>query len=163
MRSRTQRPAQKKHSAPAKHGERAKQAAHAKRTAHAKRAAQSNQPAPRPSASAERRARKDAAGPCPIMRACGGCAWIGMPYRKQLAHKQATIEELFAPLIAQFGWDVAPDAVVGMRADVGDAAREPGYDPLRDGTITAAEGKCPAPRAFFSAALFGTAPIVRIS
>lgn len=111
-------------------------------------AAQSNQSAPRPSASAERRARKDAAGPCPIMRACGGCAWIGMPYKKQLAHKQATIEELFAPLIAQFGWDVAPNAVVGMRADVGDAAREPGYDPLRDGTITAAEGKCPAPRAF---------------
>lgn len=34
-------------------------------------------------------------GPCPIMRSCGGCAWLGLPYRKQLARKQAAMEELF--------------------------------------------------------------------
>lgn len=156
MRSRTQRSSttpnhdgrKNKRTAQRKRVAQGKGAMRGKGAAQGKSVAQGNQPAPRPSASAERRARKDAAGPCPIMRACGGCAWIGMPYKKQLARKQETIEELFAPLIAQFEWDVAPDAVVGMRADVGDAARKPGYDPLRDGTITAAEGKCPAPRAF---------------
>lgn len=156
MRSRTQRSSttpnhdgrKNKRTAQRKRAAQGKGAMRGKGAAQGKSVAQGNQPAPRPSASAERRARKDAAGPCPIMRACGGCAWIGMPYKKQLARKQETIEELFAPLIAQFEWDVAPDAVVGMRADVGDAARKPGYDPLRDGTITAAEGKCPAPRAF---------------
>ena len=29
--------------------------------------------------------RPDAGAPCPIMHSCGGCAWLGLPYRKQLA------------------------------------------------------------------------------
>lgn len=80
--------------------------------------------------SAERRARKDAAGPCPIMHACGGCAWLGVPYRKQLNRKQAAIEELFSPLRARFGWDVRIDPIRGM----GGVAGEP--------------GSLPSPRAF---------------
>ena len=31
--------------------------------------------------------RPDAGAPCPIMHSCGGCAWLGLPYRKQLARK----------------------------------------------------------------------------
>ena len=65
------------------------------------------------------------------MRACGGCAWLGMPYRKQLARKQATMEELFEPLLQHAGWtDVAIDPVVGMGGRAGET------------------GKIPSPRAF---------------
>ena len=35
-----------------------------------------------------KRSEKDHAGPCPIMRACGGCAWLGVPYVKQLVRKR---------------------------------------------------------------------------
>ena len=38
-------------------------------------------------------------GPCPVMRECGGCTWLGLPYRKQLARKQAAMAELFGGLI----------------------------------------------------------------
>lgn len=89
-----------------------------------------NRASTRPSGGASRRAQKDAAGPCPIMRACGGCAWLGMPYRKQLARKQAAMEELFAPLLERFGWDISIDAVRGMGAVAGES------------------GNVPAPRAF---------------
>lgn len=77
-----------------------------------------------------RRKLKDSAGPCPIMRACGGCAWLGIPYRKQLIRKQEAMEELFRPLIERMGWDAAIEATCGM----GSKARDP--------------GKAPAPRAF---------------
>lgn len=94
------------------------------------------------------RARKDAAGPCPLMHECGGCLWLGMPYKKQLARKQETIDELMAPLLVAQGWDAAPLPILGMRTDIDVAMRASGYDPLRDGTVTAADGKLPAPRAF---------------
>lgn len=77
-----------------------------------------------------RRAKKAAAGPCPIMHACGGCAWLGMPYRKQLVRKQAAMEEFFAPLFDRMGWDCGVDPVRGM------------------GAIAGETGKAPAPRAF---------------
>lgn len=93
-------------------------------------ARRNNAPSPQPSNTRARRAQKAAAGPCPIMHACGGCAWIGVPYRKQLARKQAAMEELFEPLFSRFGWDVSIDPVQGMGARAGDA------------------GKAPAPRAF---------------
>ena len=38
-------------------------------------------------------------GPCPVMRACGGCTWLGLPYRKQLARKQAAMEGLFDGIV----------------------------------------------------------------
>ena len=38
-------------------------------------------------------------GPCPVMRECGGCTWLGLPYRKQLARKQAAMEALFEGLL----------------------------------------------------------------
>lgn len=78
-----------------------------------------------PSPAAARRERKDNAGPCPIMRACGGCAWIGVPYKKQLARKQAAMEELFAPLVDRFGWDVCVDPVRGMGGNAGETAPLP--------------------------------------
>lgn len=53
-------------------------------------------------------------GPCPIKQACGGCEWIGIPYRKQLARKQAAMEELFDPLIKEAGWDAGIAPIVGM-------------------------------------------------
>lgn len=62
----------------------------------------------------ERAARKAAAGPCSIMHACGGCSWIGVPYKKQLMRKHAAMEELFAPLLAEFGWNITIDPVEGM-------------------------------------------------
>lgn len=49
---------------------------------------------PRPNADSRRHD-----GPCPVMRECGGCTWLGLPYRKQLARKQAAMEELFDGLI----------------------------------------------------------------
>lgn len=33
------------------------------------------------------------------MRECGGCEWLGLPYRKQLARKQAAMKELFGELL----------------------------------------------------------------
>lgn len=67
-----------------------------------------------PSNTQLRRARKAAAGPCPVMHACGGCAWIGVPYKKQLKRKQRAMEDLFAPVCERFGWDVPIDPVHGM-------------------------------------------------
>lgn len=89
-----------------------------------------NAPSQQPSNTQARRAQKAAAGPCPIMHACGGCAWLGMPYRKQLARKQAAMEELFAPLFDRMGWECGVDPVRGM------------------GAIAGETGKAPAPRAF---------------
>lgn len=63
------------------------------------------------------------------MRECGGCEHLGLPYRKQLARKQAAMEELFGPLFERTGWDIAIDPVVGMGG-------------------TAAAGKLPSPRGF---------------
>ena len=54
------------------------------------------------------------------MRTCGGCEWLGLPYRKQLRRKQAAMEELFEPLLARFGCDIAIDPVVGMGARAGE-------------------------------------------
>lgn len=75
-------------------------------------------------------------GPCPHMRTCGGCEWLGLPYRKQLARKHAAMTELFAPLIAHFGWDVAVEPVLGMGA-----SRE-------QGPVTVADAPLASPRAF---------------
>ena len=58
--------------------------------------------------------RPDAGAPCPIMHSCGGCAWLGLPYRKQLARKHTAMRELFEPLIAQFDWDAQIEPVLGM-------------------------------------------------
>lgn len=68
-------------------------------------------------------------GPCPVMRACGGCAWLNLPYRKQLARKQAAMEELFAPLLSAHAPKLALDPIRGMGG-------------------TCDDGKLPAPRAF---------------
>lgn len=81
-------------------------------------------------AAPSRRKLKDSAGPCPIMRACGGCAWLGIPYRKQLVRKQEAMENLFRPLIERMGWDAVIEATCGMGSKAGDP------------------GKAPAPRAF---------------
>lgn len=78
-------------------------------------------------------------GPCHLMRSCGGCTWLGLPYRKQLARKQQAMEELFAPLIAEQGWTVEPDPIEGMGGRAG-------------------EGKLPAPRAFRYKAVTPFAP-----
>ena len=47
----------------------------------------------------------DTGAPCPIMHECGGCEWLGLPYRKQLTRKKAAMEELFSPLIEEYGWN----------------------------------------------------------
>lgn len=77
--------------------------------------------------------------PCPVMRTCGGCEWLGLPYRKQLLRKQEAMDELFGPLLEQFGWDATVDPVQGM----GPAG--PNGTPT---TVTADGGKLPSPRAF---------------
>ena len=74
------------------------------------------------------------------MRACGGCAWLGLPYKKQLARKQAAMEELFAPLLRRMGNGASIDPIVGM-----------------GGTGEAGE-KLPSPRAFRYKAVTPFAP-----
>lgn len=76
-------------------------------------------------AAPSRRKLKDSAGPCPIMRACGGCAWLGIPYRKQLVRKQEAMENLFRPLIERMGWDAAIEATCGMGSKAGDPSKAP--------------------------------------
>ena len=49
-----------------------------------------------PNADSPMRRREPHDGPCPVMRECGGCSWLGLPYRKQLARKQTAMEKLFA-------------------------------------------------------------------
>ena len=96
----------------------------------------------------DRAARKRATGPCPIMRSCGGCAWLGMPYHKQLARKQDAMVELFGGLFGRLGWHAGIDPIVGMRM-LEDGARErPGFNPLADAVVTTQDGKLPAPRGF---------------
>ena len=58
-------------------------------------------------------------GPCPVMRACGGCAWLNLPYRKQLARKQRAMEELFEPLIAKHGFECEVEPIYGMGGRAG--------------------------------------------
>ncbi len=78
----------------------------------------------------------DTGAPCPIMHNCGGCAWLGLPYRKQLARKHAAMCKLFEPLFAQFDWDVQVEPVLGM-------------GPSREsGPVTVADAPLASPRAF---------------
>ena len=62
-------------------------------------------------------------GPCPVMRACGGCEWLNLPYRKQLTRKQRAMEELFATLIAELDLDCSVEPVRGMGANAGDTGK----------------------------------------
>ena len=50
----------------------------------------------------------DPKSPCSIMKACGGCTALNRPYKKQLAAKQAAMEELFAALCEREGISVDP-------------------------------------------------------
>ena len=81
-------------------------------------------------------ASADRKAPCPIMRQCGGCEWLGLPYRKQLARKQLAMSDLYRPLIERFGWRVDVDPVLGI-------------GPSREtGPVTVADAPLPAPRSF---------------
>ena len=79
------------------------------------------------SASSARKA-VDPKSPCSIMKACGGCTALNRPYKKQLAAKQAAMEELFAALCEREGISVDPIRGMGVTLE----------DP----------GKYPAPRGF---------------
>ena len=59
-------------------------------------------------------------GPCPVMRECGGCTWLGLPYRKQLVRKQAAMEALFDGLLEPG----ALQPIVGM-AGTAESPRSP--------------------------------------
>ena len=50
----------------------------------------------------------DPKSPCSIMKSCGGCTALNRPYKKQLAAKQAAMEELFAELCEREGIAVDP-------------------------------------------------------
>lgn len=65
----------------------------------------------------------DPKSPCSIMRACGGCTALNRPYKKQLAAKQAAMEELFAELCEREG--VAVDPIRGMGVTLGDPGKYP--------------------------------------
>ncbi len=71
---------------------------------------------------------RDASAPCPVMHECGGCEWLGLPYKKQLVRKQAAMAELFQDVCKQAEIEVSP--IRGM------------------GTVLGEGGKYPAPRAF---------------
>lgn len=70
----------------------------------------------------------DPKSPCSIMKDCGGCTALNRPYKKQLAAKQAAMEELFAELCECEG--IVVDPIRGMGVTLGD------------------QGKYPAPRGF---------------
>ena len=65
----------------------------------------------------------DPKSPCSIMRACGGCTALNRPYKKQLAAKQAVMEELFASLCEREG--IAVDPIRGMGVTLGDPGKYP--------------------------------------
>lgn len=65
----------------------------------------------------------DPKSPCSIMRACGGCTALNCPYKKQLAAKQAAMEELFAELCEREG--IAVDPIRGMGVTLGDPGKYP--------------------------------------
>ena len=67
--------------------------------------------------------RRDIDGPCPVMHECGGCPTLNRPYKKQLATKQAAMEELFAPLLDREGIELDP--IRGMGATYGDPGKYP--------------------------------------
>lgn len=71
--------------------------------------------------------KPDLTGPCPAMRSCGGCEWLGLPYHKQLARKQSDMQQLFSGLLDEHGIELDP--VLGMGGGAG-------------------TGKLPAPRGF---------------
>ncbi len=65
----------------------------------------------------------DPKSPCPIMKACGGCTALNRPYKKQLAAKQAVMEELFAALYEREG--ISVDPIRGMGVTLGDPGKYP--------------------------------------
>ena len=65
----------------------------------------------------------DPKSPCSIMKACGGCTALNRPYKKQLAAKQAAMEELFAALCEREG--IAVDPIRGMDVTLGDPGKYP--------------------------------------
>lgn len=65
----------------------------------------------------------DPKSPCSIMRACGGCTALNRPYKKQLAAKQAAMEELFAEICEREG--IAVDPIRGMGVTLGDPGKYP--------------------------------------
>ena len=86
----------------------------------------------------------DPKSPCSIMRACGGCTALNRPYKKQLAAKQAAMEELFASLCEREG--IAVDPIRGMGVTLGDPGKYPAprgfrhkaatpFAPGREGTV----------------------------
>ena len=88
--------------------------------------------------------RVDAGSPCPVMHECGGCIALNRPYKKQLAAKQAAMEELFAPTCKHEG--IAVDPIHGMGVTLGDPGKYPSprafrhkaatpFAPGRDGSV----------------------------
>ena len=65
----------------------------------------------------------DPKSPCSIMKACGGCTALNRPYKKQLAAKQAVMEELFAALCEREG--ICVDPIRGMGVTLGDPGKYP--------------------------------------
>ena len=65
----------------------------------------------------------DPKSPCSIMKACGGCTSLNRPYKKQLAAKQAAMEELFASLCEREG--ITVDPICGMDVTLGDPGKYP--------------------------------------
>ena len=65
----------------------------------------------------------DPKSPCSIMKACGGCTALNRPYKKQLAAKQAAMEELFAGLCEREG--ISVDPIRGMGVTLGDPGKYP--------------------------------------
>ena len=79
----------------------------------------------RPRKDSAKPARKtvDPKSPCSIMKACGGCTALNRPYKKQLAAKQAAMEELFASLCEREG--IVVDPIRGMGVTLGDPGKYP--------------------------------------
>lgn len=92
----------------------------------------------------------DAGSPCPVMHECGGCIALNRPYKKQLAAKQAAMEELFAPLCEAEG--ITVDPIRGMGVTLGDPGKYPSPRAFRHKAATPfAPGKDGAVRCGFFA------------
>lgn len=116
------------------------------------KAPQTRSKRPRNDSASSARKAVDPKSPCSIMRACGGCTALNRPYKKQLAAKQAAMEELFAELCEREG--IAVDPIRGMDVTLGDPGKYPAPRGFRH---KAATPLLPARRALSAAAFLSVA------
>ena len=96
----------------------------------------------------------DPKSPCSIMKACGGCTALNRPYKKQLATKQAAMEELFAALCEHEG--ISVDPIRGMGVTLGDPGKYPAPYKLKAESIVPCQASGRYTSAYFMSVISPT-------